>query len=606
MPTRAKMSVSVFKKLFLAVSVSQVMSMLLPESVAALARWSGIVSLEDAYAETQQSNSNLLQTGLNIDYRPPVKNQLNTRFNVRMNFMESDHDRLWNISPIGNLGVDLSGQSYVLNLAHSNYATVSTTAQLVETKISRAAFNLDPQDFPRISSNYSSTITSSNGVDSQADTRSIFTDYRYKWLNFRGGYSSQERTSATGLKANSDTLFAGSGGSYTILPDTNLSGDIDLNRNSGQSSRGLETSTMGTSMRLNLNSRPVFWLGLDGNLSMERTDFDAVAGSAATSAERRNMDMTSRLLPWRSLELSSTLGQREFDDVDKLRSVSFWTVAAAFNRAMYESVRVGSNLAHTTETDPDQGDNIRDNFGVNATMDLTPRMSARANVNVGRSEIVGFVNTSFYNVAGTLAERELEDDRPAGFIFFDTQHNDLYTKNSLTPGDWSDPMHIEPVVGQYSVSRTLQLNLIPTDKTSIVLSYSSNFNAASLDFIQPGGQTINGSLSYQANLRTNYSLTTTANLPQSGDGIYGGTMSMSYRFFRGHRAHLSYGRHYAPTRLAGFSLASSKPALNTDSFSASIRFDLTKGNSLDFNYSASALFSEEQTNFIRARWSKSF
>lgn len=575
-----------------AVSIVQIMAFLIPVSAAAITRWNGAVSMGDTYVATPTNTSNLFTTDLNIDIKPATKKQLNSRFNVRLNFTESDQERLWNLAPIGNLGVDLAGPAYSFNSAHSNYATVSSTAELVETQVSRAALSFNPQNLPRLGANYSSSTVSSVGRENQSDILSLFTDYNYKLVNFRGGYSAQERSMTAGNPSRSSTLFLGTGGSFMLVPGTTLTCNVDVDQSDNESSQGAVSSSLAKALRTSVTSLLSEWLTLNGNFSQDDTEYDA-GGASANNTSRRNMDIGSRLYPVQRLELSSIIGKREFDDVDRARSISYWTVGTSYRDYIGETIEVGANYSHTAESDPDQGDNLRDNFGVNTTMDLTARIAARVNLNVGKSEIAGFVSSGFFDAAGTLVERDEYDDRPVGFIFYDVENNDLYTRISEIEGEWSDPEHKDPVLQQYSVSKTAQFNMILTDKSSMNIAYSSNSNGATVDIVDLGSQTVIGSLWYRPNLRTNYSLTGSVNLPQSGNDSFGTTMTMSYRFFRGHRMSMSYGnRKYADR--------------TTSTFSTSLRFELPKKMGFEIIYSSSELFLDEQADFVRASLSKSF
>src|SRR4030067_289517 len=100
-------------------------------------------------------------------------------------------------------------------------------------------------DLPRVSADYSKIETVSKGVRTQTDTYSLFSDYKYKWMNFRAGYSRQKRESGSQASLSSSSLLFGLGGSYEILPATIVSGDFDVNRFSSESLGGAETATIG-------------------------------------------------------------------------------------------------------------------------------------------------------------------------------------------------------------------------------------------------------------------------------------------------------------------------------------------------------------------------
>jgi hypothetical protein len=219
-------------------------------------------------------------------------------------------------------------------------------------------------------------------------------------------------------------------------------------------------------------------------------------------------------------------------------------------------------------------------------MDLTPRASLRLNLSLARNEFPTFVRTESFNASGPLADRALFDDRPAGFTFFDTDNNDLYTKN-LGFGDWSAPAHIDPPSDErFSTSKSVQINLRPTDSTRAALYYSVNSSSDTLDLTAVGSQSFNGSFSWQANQRTSYGLTGTVAVPERGDTSYAGTATFSYRFFHRHSMNLSYGR-----RTTGEN--------SSDNVAGTLRLALRKRSSLDMAYSASQVFQDEQTDFFR-------
>jgi hypothetical protein len=163
----------------------------------------------------------------------------------------------------------------------------------------------------------------------------------------------------------------------------------------------------------------------------------------------------------------------------------------------------------------------------------------------------------------------------------------------LSPADWSDAVHFEPVVEQFSVSKNFQIDMTPTDKTSFSMSYKSDSAGDTLDLNDLGNQSLNSTLRYSPNIRTNYSLTNTIAIPRTGSKSHSETFSMSYRFFREHQMSLSYGRQHSS-------------GITTDNFSGSLRFQLRKNVSMNLTYSTTQLFREEQTQFIRFRISKSF
>jgi len=573
--------------------IAAILVLTIPRQAPAITRWNGSFTLEDTYAEGPDGSNNLFQGGINLDIRPPTKKQLNAVFNVRLNYTAADGKTLWDLSPLGNLSVDLAGENYNLNLQHNRIATITTAAELVETSTSRAGVALFLRDLPSMITSYSTTETATGDAETRTDSFSLFSDYKYKWMNFRGGYSRQERESGDQPPLGSDSVSFGLGGSYEILPKTSLTGDFDVNRFTSESTDGTETVTVGRAFRIGAATRPMEWFEAGANFTRDITDFESETAAASTTSRSQYTDLTASLYPIPELRLSVTTGNRKFDDIEQIRSVDFTTLGASFLHKLQEKVQLGLNVSRTRETDPDQGDNIRDNFGLNSVMDLTPRVSLRVNMNIGRSESPAFVSTRDFDASGTLSDRAAYDDRPAGFTFFDTSGNDLYTKLSSATGDWSAPQHLEPVTETFSVNESVQMNMIPSDKTMLTLFYSVNSSSDELDLTSIDSQNLNGSLSYQPNRRTSYSLTGAVTLPETGDESYSGTATMAYRFYRGHQASLSYGS----TAVAG---------ATTDNTSGSLRFMLRKRTTLDLIYSISQLFEDEQSSFIRVRYNKSF
>jgi hypothetical protein len=521
-----------------------------------------------------------------------VKKKLDTRFNVRLDYTNADGERLWNVSPIGNLGVDLAGDSYILNLQHIRTATVTTAAELVENKTSRLSLSLFPDHWPRMTFSYSTLETSFEESDSTSDNLSLFGDYRFRWLNTRAGYTRNTRESGGSSSSSSDAMFFGLGGNYEILPRTTVTGDMDLSRYNSETTRGDETVTVTRAFRLGLNSRPIEWFALTGIFTWDSTDSDQATGDLTTT--NRYADLTGTVFPFYGLRLWTTVGNRTFDDVSGRRSIDFVTVGTGWDRRLHDTINLGVLISRTSETDPDQGDNIRDNMAVNSTLDISPRTSMRLNLSVTRNEFPTFVSTEGFDASGPLADRVLFDDRLAGFTFFDTDNNDLYTKNSAIEGDWSTPVPVDPPSDErFSTTKSVQLNMRPTDNSSAVLFYTVNNSSDTLDLMGVGSQNFNGSFTWQPNRRTSYGLTGTMSVPEKGDTGYAGTASLSYRFLRQHSMSLSYGK-----RTAG--------GESSDNFSGTLRLALRKRNTLDLTYSAAQVFQEEQTDFFRIRFSHAF
>lgn len=582
----------------LLVAAAQGIVMGLPRRGEAATHVSGSSFAEDAATSRPEDESNLFQTGVNLDVVPATKKNLKANLNMRFNYVRSDEDELTDFSPFGNLGLDLAGESYSLNLQQSRHATLGTTTQLTETTVSRASFSFVPKALPHLSASLSRTESEiGSSPASTTETGSVSADYRYKWAQVRAGYSADRRDSGVQPSNESSSLFVGLGGSYEILPATVLRGDVDLNRFQAKSAGGAESSTDTRVLRLNADSRPLPWLGFTGNLSRSATDFES-GTSPLSDTTAQLADVTTTLFPHPSLQLGATVGNRRFNDVQAVRSVDFTTLSALFSREIRERILVGATASRSFESDPGQGRNITDNLGASAAANLTSRIGLRLNASVSRSEDRTFVSSQTFSASGTLADRDrLDRDSgglPPGFTFFDTVNNDLYTKNSSAIGDWSLTSHIDLVVGSFSANRSIQVNAIPTERMNLSLSYASNASADNLVALRRvGNQSLNGSFSYLATRRSNLGLSGTASVPKSGNTAYSATGSYSYRFVRGHQMSLTYGRQVAAAR-------------RIDSLSATLRLSLRKRTSLDLTYLATQLFQEKQTHFTRVRVSHSF
>jgi hypothetical protein len=567
-----------------------------PRQVGAITRVNGSFSLEETYASGPGGSSNLVEGGVNIDITPQTKKNLRSRFSFPLRFSISDTENSVRTTPAGNFAVDLGGEFYNLNLQYGRTATVSSTADMIDSTTSRAALSLMPPNLPKLFSSFSKTESTTGGITTETDAVSLFSDYRYRWVNLRGGYNVTERTSGNTAPLNSSSILFGIGGNYEIAPRTVLSADYDFNRSTSELSGGGETVTTTNAFRVNAESRPLEWFGVGGNFTKNITDFDS------GTTDQQFTELTATLYPAYNLRLSASVGNRVFNDVQQKRDVTFTTVGAAFNDRFLEKVQLGMNASRSHETDPSQGDNIRDNLGLNVIMDIIPRITVRANLNVNRNENEEFVSARRFDESGALADRDALAADPArnlqpGFIFFDTVNNDLYTL--LTPFDpatsapavWSLPTRL--ITGQFSVSKNIQVNMTPTDKTGFVLSYASSASSGNLDIAKIGNQSFNGSFTYLPNRRTSYSLSGTATLPEVGSAAYCGAATMSYRFFRRHQMNLSYARQSSTGR-------------STDTLSGTLGFALRKRTGLDIIFSSSQLFEEEQRYFIKVRFIKSF
>lgn len=566
-----------------------------PLRVEAITRVNGNFSLEETYASGPGGSSNLLEGGFNLDIIPQTKKNLRSRFSFPLRFSISDSENAVRSTPVGIFAVDVGGEGYNLNLQYGRTATVSSTAELTDSTISRAALSLMLPDLPRLFSSYSKTESTTGGITTETDAVSLFSDYRYKWVNVRGGYTGTGRSSGNTAPLTSSSILFGIGGNYEIVPRTTLTADYDFNQFTSELSGGGETVTTTNAFRMNADSRPLEWFGVGGNFTKNITAFDS------GTSDQQFAELTATLYPTYNLRFFTSVGNRAFNDLQQERDVTFTTVGAAFTDRLLEKMLLGVNVSRSYEMDPIQGDNIRDNLGLNLIMDFTPRIAVRASVNVNRNENEEFISAKRFDAAGTLADRDALAADPSrnlqpGFVFFDIVNNDLYTLlvpfDPLTsPAVWSLPTHL--VTEQFSVSKNIQVNLIPTDKTGLVLSYVSNASSDTLDIAKIGNQSLNGSFTYTPNRRTNYSLSGTTTLPEAGSASYSGTATMSYRFFRRHQMNLSYAQQFSAGR-------------TTDTLSGTLALALRKRTGLDIIFSSSQLFEEDQRYFVKVRFIKSF
>ena len=571
------------------------LALLIVDPAAAYTPWNGLYFLENTYATKPDSSTNLFKTGANLSFRPPTKKSLDARVNIRLDYTNADGESLWNLSPIGNLGVDLAGDNYSVNLQHLRTATVTTDAELVESMTYRASLTLFPDYWPRITTSYSHLEQVTDGENtSTSDLYSIYADYDFrKWLNFRAGYDFQTRSTGVSNPIESNSMLFGIGINREILPRTLLVGDVNFTRNTSDSDGGFSSSTNNYGLRLGIDSRPTPWVGLSGHFSTDTASSESRAAQDVTTTSRF-YDLTATVYPLHGVRVWSTVGNRTFDGETDRRSVDFVTLGGGVNRDLGEKVSLNLSATRTMESDPDQGDNTRDSLGLNSLLDLTPRVSLRFNLNVSRNEFPGFVRIEGFDVSGPLADRDIHDNELAGFTFFDTDNNDLYTKNSILFADWSAPVRLDPPTDEkFIITKSLQGNLQVTDNMSLILYYSINSSADTLDLLEIDRQTLNGSLIYQPNRRTSYSLTGNYSSSASGSNNYNGTFSVNYRFIRGNQLSLSYG-------LRNFNEETA------DTFTGSLRLALRKHNNIELVYGGTEMFKDDQTDFIRVRYTHSF
>lgn len=558
-----------------------------PPGAGAMTRVSGNYFLEATSASGPQGSTSLVAGGVNFSIEPQTTKQLHIRLGVPLTFEISDGERNTKAAPIGNFGADLAGEWFAVGLQYGRYATISSSAELIESTSSRASFSLAAPDLPRLALNYSKTETATGGVSSRVDGFSVFGDYRFKGMNFRMGQTTSTTVTGDAAPYRYSSLLLGAGGSYEILPLTVLSFDDDFNRTVSGRSGAEEAVYLANTFRMSAGSRPFEWLGLGGSF------FNAASDYETGSAEQQVQELSVSLYPSRTLSLSTSAGNRSFDDAGARRSVDFRTMGASFSDRVVDAVVLGLNAARSYESDPGQGRNISDNYGMNARMDVMPGISGVAAMGVSRSENREFASVKKYDAYGTLAERAQYDDRPAGFTFFDIVNNDLYTKNSPAPGDWSLPVHIEPVARRYGVSKSAQVNMAPTDRTSLSLSWSSSSSSDELDLAGPGSRNVSGFLTWLPNRRVSCSVYWIISVSENGNRANSTSTALSYRFFRGHQMNMNYSRQNSGGTVA-------------DTLSGTLGLTIGKRASMQIIYAASQRGEEKATTFLKVGISQSF
>lgn len=572
------------------------MSFTVPGRAEAITRVNGNFFLDESHGWGPQGDTNLFHGGVGLTIIPTTKKQLRSNLNVQFDYTKADGESAYNLSPIGNIGLNLQRDEYTLGLLHNRTTTINSAAQLSQTNVYRADLNLTLPDFPALNAGYTSVESITAGQSVQSDFISLYSSYRYKLLNFTTGYNYRTISGANQPSLAGSAFFFTTDASKEILPRTSLGCNYSFNRNASDTPTGFTMVTIDHAFGVNAASRPLWWLGVNANYFAKITDFES-APAKVTRTDLRNMslgtdiDLSAQLIP--GLRISPTVGNNLFNDRGTTRSVSFATVKATFDRKLRD--RIGLNLlaSRSYQWDPDQGKNTQDTFGLNSLMDLTPRISLQLNLGVNRSDDRTFVSTPQFDASGTLADRVKFDLAPAGFTFFDTVNSNLYTKNSAASADWSLPAHINLATDHFAVSKSIELKMFPTDRTTVFLSYSMSSSSDTFDFVKIGNQTINASLVYLPTVRTTCSFSMSASVPETGSASYSGNVNASYRFYRRHQLSVSYGKQISADR-------------SSDSFAGSLGLVLPKQSSLNIAYSAAQLFQAEQAQIVRVEFHKSF
>lgn len=556
-----------------------------PRQVEAITRINGNLSLATSFASGPAGDPSALGGGVNLEIVPPTR-KFRTRFNIPLTFAVTSDEKTTRLAPDGIWGSDITGEWYNLNLQYGRLASVSNAAQLTETTMSRAALSVMIPDTPQLFTSLSSTESTTAGITSQADSLAVSSNYSYKWANFRGGFSRSETSSGNSPSQVFYNVRFGMGGSYAVLPRTTLSGDYDLSRDTAG-----DKSNITHNITLGVDNRPFDWLGIGASLSRVVNEEDS-----GTSDVRQSAGFSAAMILPGRVKITPSVGTRTFEDIGTKRTVDYATIAASFDDQLRENIGLGLRAARSYESDPSQGSNISDQAGVSLVTDLTPAVGLRGSLNMTRNENKAFVSSHRFDASGTLVERDALDlsrgGLPAGFVFFDTVNNDLYTKNSPATGDWSLPVRFVPETVQYSFSKTIMLTMIPSEKTTAVINYSSSSSSDKFDLIETGSQSISGSLTYTPNRRLSCSIAGNAFLPEAVNASYSATTTVMYRFLRGPQVNMSY---------------SWQSSANTsNSLSGNIGIPFRKRVSLGISYSFTQLFTEEQTYLIRVGLTKSF
>ena len=562
--------------------------------VRASSLWNGRFFIDGTRVTNEENESNLLKTGVVLTLTPPIKYGLDFRINMRGDYAYANGNDVFNFLPLGFLSLDLSGETWSATLQHQRAVTITTAAELVDNISSRLAFNYFARNGVRLQTSLARLETATGGRGSSVrDQFFAFADYPWRWFTFRTGYNQQVRRNQGGQDLTSKNLQFGVGLNAQLLPRTHLVGDFDFNRFASDTTSGFETNTARQGYRLGLNSRPTRWFGLDMNYTRDNTNFDSQAVEAGTNFSRFT-SITGTLYAAPALRFWSTLGNRLFDDQFSRRDIDFLTVAGSWNLRASRTVDFDFLLSRTIEEDPLQGDNIRTAFVSNSTFELVPLTTLRFNLNVTRNELPAFQTTQNPDASGPLTDRVLYDDRPAGFTFLDTDNLDLYTKNSATLADWSEAVRIEPTVSEpYFVNRNIQLRSTLTRKMSLILYYGATSSSEQLDLTRVEGYNVRGTLAYRPNRRTGYTLTSTSSHPEFGDASRTSIFTFTYSSLRGHRLNLNFGgREFAD---------------DVDyTFTGNLRLNLRRRNAIEITYSSTRFLADDQSDFLRVRYTRSF
>lgn len=542
----------------------------------AATRMNGNFSLEKTFVSDGETPA-VTSGGFNFEFIPATR-KFRTRFNVPLYFSTTGGENFWDTSPKGNFVADVNGEWFDLNLLFGQTVSITSFGEVVETKSNQIGYSLHIPDLPTFNAGYYKTERESEGTNSITRTYSLSSAYRFKWINFRGSVAKSDREINGRPQFDTTAFSTGVGANYEVLPGLTIFGDYDFSSYTTKRA-GSDTGSNAHAFRTGFQARPIPDLMINGDYSKY----------IAEESESDLLNLVGTLFLTPKLGLNTSYAGRSDNGEE---GYSIITVGTSYADRFSEAVRYGVSLSRSLEEDPNQGENVRDTLGLNATLDVFPGITARATFSVSRNENEKFLKTINFDASGPLAERANYDDRPAGFIFFDTENNDLYIKNSLAIGDWSAPVHIELSTEQFQVSKSMSLNMTPTDKTSVIVSYTSSANSEQLDLFSLGSQVASGALTYRANRRTSYSLSGAVTMPEGREKRYSGVATFTHRMRRGPIVNLSYGWQ--------------SPGVSNNQVFASFGIPLRKRTSLSLSFSSASVADAERTYYLRIGLSKNF
>lgn len=564
-------------------------------------RVNGNYSLLSSFG-TGENEPLLIDSGVNLQVIPAIR-KINTTLNIPFRFTYTAAGGKSDFKPLAT-GVysidlsDLSGEYYNVNLQYGRFLVVNNDAQLTDTTIMQAGLSVRETQLPGFSINLTKTESTVAGKTTSTETTSFLTNYGYsfKYLgtDFSTGYSLTKSLPADELAHGFNFRVART---TEIFPSTNLSVVYDFIRSIRKSNNPNveDSSTTTHSANAVLNSTPIEWLNLNTSYHLSSSD------STSTKNDQQSLEITPSFLVVPRFRISPSVGYRAFDDAGKRRSITFYGISGDYSVALQEKVLLGMRGSRFYEADPGQGKNAKDDFGLNSVIDLLPGVAVRLGVDITRRDNASFVNTKFFDASGTLAERDnlasftSNNKLKSGFVFFDTANNDLYTlidpATATSAAVWSAPAHFEPTREEFTVAKNLQINMIPTERSNVSLTYTSSAQSGRLDMIKAGSQTLSGAFTYYPNRRTSFNLSGTASFPEGTQSSFSVVTGISYNFFKGQRMNLSFA--YPTGDKQG-------------TLSGGFNIPLRKRTQLGINYSIANFLADKQDYLVTFNLSRSF